>query len=358
MTMTSKITGTGSYIPNLRIANAFFNDVEFFEADGKKVQKGNDIIIEKFTEITGIKERRYAQNDQVASDLGFFAAQEAIRSASIDKETIDYIIVAHNFGDVAYKSNRVNLVPSLGSRIKSLLQIHNPDCVAYDLPFGCPGWIEGLIQANYFIKSGDAKRCLIIGTETLSRVIDAHDRDSMIFSDGAGAVLIEASESGSGGILSHKTQTHAVQHAALLNMEPSNNPASASSSDVYLKMQGRKVYEFALNHVPLVIKAALDKANISLHEVNKILIHQANEKMDHAIAERLFKLYNIPSMAKGAMPMTIGLLGNSSVATVPTMLDLIMKGKLEDQKIEDGDVVVFASVGAGMNINAVVYRFL
>src|SRR5687767_12455057 len=100
MTMTSKIIGTGSYIPSLRIANAFFNDVEFFEADGKRIQKSNDTVIQKFTEITGITERRYAQNDQVASDMGFLAAQEAIRSASVDKETIDYIIVAHNFGDV------------------------------------------------------------------------------------------------------------------------------------------------------------------------------------------------------------------------------------------------------------------
>src|SRR5688572_11949054 len=204
--MTSLITGTGSYIPGLRIANAFFHDAEFFEADGKKMQRSNDTVIDKFTEITGIKERRYAQADQVASDLGFLAAREAIQDASIDKETIDYIIVAHNFGDVAHESNRVSIVPSLASKIKALLQIHNPDCVAYDLPFGCPGWVEGLVQANYFIRSGDARRCLVIGTETLSRVVDAHDRDSKIFSDGAGAVVIEASDSNTSGILSHKTQ--------------------------------------------------------------------------------------------------------------------------------------------------------
>lgn len=355
--MTSIITGTGNYIPDQSVANSFFNNAEFFEVDGTKVQRSNDFVIEKFSEITGIKERRYANRDQVASDLGFLAAQEAIHSASIDKETIDYIIVAHNFGDVAYKSNRVNIVPTLASKIKSLLEIHNADCVAYDLPFGCPGWVEGLIQANYFIKSGDAKRCLVIGAETLSRVIDEHDRDSMIFSDGAGAVILEASQNSLVGILSHKTQTHAVQHAALLNMEPSNNPGSACRSDLFLKMQGRKVYEFALNHVPLVIKSALDKANISLCEVNKILIHQANEKMDYAIADRIFKLYNLPSAVKDVIPMTISSLGNSSVATVPTMLDLILKGKMENHKIERGNIVVFASVGAGMNINAVVYRF-
>ena len=249
------------------------------------------------------------------------------------------------------------MVPTLASKIKALLGIHNPDCVAYDLPFGCPGWVQGLIQANYFIKSGDARRCLVIGTETLSRVIDVHDRDSLIFSDGAGAAVIEGSDSDSSGILSHKTQTHAVHHAMLLNMEPSNNSSWASKSDLFLKMNGRKVYEFALNHVPMLIKGALDKANIHLREIKKILIHQANEKMDLAISDRLFKLYDLPSAPENVMPMTISFLGNSSVATVPTLLDLVLKGRLENHTIAKGDVVVFASVGAGMNINALVYRF-
>lgn len=353
--ITSMIAGTGSYIPELQIENSFFENAEFFESDGKRVQKNNSIIIEKFAEITGISERRYAREDQVASDLGFHAAEAAIENAAIDKETIDYIIVAHNFGDVAFNSRRVTQVPSISSKIKALLQIHNPDCVAYDLPFGCPGWVEGLIQANYFIRSGDAKRCLVIGAETLSRVVDPHDRDSMIFSDGAGAVVLEASES-TAGVLSHKTQTHALKDVGLLSMGPSNNQALACHADLLIKMQGRRVYEFALKHVPMVIKTALDKANVSLADVKKILIHQANEKMDNAIAERLFQLYGLP-VAQEAIPMTIGSLGNSSVATVPTMLDLILKGKLDGHKIASGDVVVFASVGAGMNINAVVYRF-
>jgi 3-oxoacyl-[acyl-carrier-protein] synthase III len=353
--MNSIITGTGSYIPDLIIPNSFFADTDFFEPDGSRLQKTNDVIIQKFAEITGITERRYAQQHDVASDLGFYAAREAINSASLDKETLDYIIVAHNFGDVVNNSNRVTMVPNLASRVKALLKINNPDCVAYDLPFGCPGWVEGLIHANAFIKSGYAKRCLVIGSETLSRVIDNSDRDSMIFSDGAGAAIVEAFDS-SDGILSHKTQTHA-EHSMLLNMESSNNPAVRSSSDRFLKMKGRKVYEFALNQVPLVIKSALEKANVNLIDVKKIIVHQANEKMDHAIGERLFKLYNLPPTLKNVMPMTVNFLGNSSVATVPTLLDLILKGKLGEHSITKGDLVVFASVGAGMNINAVVYQF-
>ncbi|MGC1244235.1 MAG: ketoacyl-ACP synthase III [Chryseosolibacter sp.] len=355
--MTSIIIGTGSYIPDLERQNSDFLNADFFESNGTRVGKQNETIIETFSEITGIKARRYAREDQLASDLGYFAAKQAIETASIDKETLDYIIVAHNFGDVAVKSNRVNIVPSLASKVKALLQIRNPDCVAYDLPFGCPGWIEGFIQANYFIKSGDARRCLIIGTETLSRVIDNHDRDSMIFSDGAGAIILEGSYDAFRGVLSHKTQTHAIEHASLLSMGPSNSPGYETTSDLFLKMNGRKVYEFALSHVPLVIKAALEKAGIQLKDIAKILIHQANEKMDNAIAERLFKLYDLSPIPEDIIPMTIGFLGNSSVATVPTMLDLILKDKLQNHKITKGDKVVFASVGAGMNINALVYQF-
>ena len=349
------ITGTGSHIPEIIVSNDSFLHAQFFDKDGGKLYKSNKAIIEKFAAITGIEERRYTTSDRNASDLASLAALEAIASSGIDKETLDYIIVAHNFGDVAFETNRTNQVPTLASRVKALLQIHNPDCVAYDLPFGCPGWVEGMIQANYFIKSGDAKKCLIIGTETLSRIIDPHDRDSMIFSDGAGAVILEASDTTS-GILAHKTQTHAVGYITALNMERSSSHFASEKTDMYIKMEGRKVYEFALTHVPGAIKSALDKAGISIDQVSKVLIHQANEKMDAAILTRLFQLYGQTHMPEGIMPMTIDKLGNSSVATVPTLLDLLVRGKLPGHSVQQGDILVMASVGAGMNINAIVYR--
>ena len=351
----SVLIASGSYIPEIKINNRDFLTHSFFEKDGAPIKKNTLEIVEKFKDITGIEERCYSRPDQKASDLGFLAAQQALADSSIDKESLDYIIVAHNFGDVTHGSNRVDIVPSLASRIKYLLQIKNPDCIAYDLPFGCPGWLEGVIQANYYIKSGDAKRCLVIGTETLSRVIDPHDRDSMIYADGAGAVILEGRE-GNEGILSHKTQTYASEHALLLNMDHSYDPQS-KDQDIFIKMNGRKLYEFALSHVPHVVKTALDKANIHLSEINKVLIHQANEKMDEAILSRLFKLYGLEFTNKNVMPMIISWLGNSSVATIPTLLDFMLRGKLKDHVIRKGDKVVFASVGAGMNINAVVYQF-
>jgi 3-oxoacyl-[acyl-carrier-protein] synthase-3 len=354
--ISSVIRATGSYIPQNKILNDDFLISEFFEKDNSRIKNNNSIVVEKFKEITGIEERRYADDNQQASDLGALAAQDALDSSGVDKESIDYIIVAHNFGDVLIDSNRSSLVPSLASRVKFLLKIKNPDCVAYDLPFGCPGWVEGMIQANYFIKSGDAKRCLVIGTETLSRVIDPHDRDSMIYSDGAGAVILEASND-QRGIIAHKTQTHAYEHAMLLSMDRSNSTNHHTLDDLFIKMNGRRVYEFALNHVPLLIKEMLDKAKVPLTEISKVLIHQANGKMDAAILQRLFKLYGQEAPCDKLMPMTISWLGNSSVATVPTLLDLILKNKFPEQSIQSGNKVVFASVGAGMNINAILYQF-
>ncbi len=355
--INSTIVGTGCYIPEVKVRNEAFSNVQFFEKDGTKMYKSNRSIIDKFQEITGIEERRYAKPEQNASDLAFLAASDALETSGIDRETLDYIIVAHNFGDVSYDSNRVSLVPSLGSRVKAMLGIQNPDCVAYDLSFGCPGWLEGVIQANYYIKSGDAKRCMVIGTETLSRVIDTHDLDSMIYSDGSGAIILQASGEIDKGIISHKTQTHAIEHSTLLNMALSYSPYNSNKDDLFIKMNGRKVYEFAMKHVPCAIKSVLDKAGVSIESVSKILIHQANEKLDNGILERLFKLYEKDNIPEGIMPMSIGWLGNSSVATIPTLLDLILKGKLEKHTIKNPDTIVMASVGAGMNINAVVYRF-
>jgi len=239
--------------------------------------------------------------------------------------------------------------------VKYHLGIKNPYCVAYDLPFGCPGWLQGVIQANYFIRSGDAKSALVIGTETLSRICDPHDRDSMIYADGAGATVLEAKESDKQeGILSHAARTDTETQAFYLEMEKSFKPDSDDT--LYLKMDGRKLYQYALSNVPGLVKQSLEKAGIDLDQVKKVLIHQANEKMDNAILDRLFKLYEKSDVPNDIMPMTINKLGNTSVATVPTLLDLILRKKMDGHTINPGDIVVFASVGAGMNINSVVYR--
>ena len=347
----SVIVGTGSYTPTNIISNTHFLKHQFLEKNGDSVPRENSEIISKFQDITEIEERRYADPNHRASDLGYLAALNAIESSNIDRETLDYVIVAHNFGDIAPGSTRPDVLPSLGSRIKHKLGIKNPDCVAYDLPFGCPGWLQGMIQADYFIRSGDAKRILIIGTETLSRVIDPHDRDSMIFADGAGATILEGQENSGAGILSHKTQSHTFEEAYYLYSAKTNNQGLVSD-ELYIK-----IYEYALKNVPLVIQKALQKSGTELTDISKVLVHQANGKMDEAILKRLFKLYGISETPHDVMPMTISTFGNSSVATIPTLLDMIMKKQMKDHEFNSSDKIVLASVGAGMNINAMVYQF-
>jgi len=351
--MSIKITGTGSFIPTSVEKNEDFFNHEFLNADGSAINSPNEVIVEKFKAITGIEERRYIKSELLNSDIAFFAAEKAIANAKIDKETLDYIIVAHNYGDLKHDSEQSDTVPSIASRVKHLLKIANPKCVGYDLLFGCPGWIEGVIQAKAFIASGIAKRCLVIGSETLSRVVDKHDRDSMIYSDGAGAVVVEES-SEEGGILTHESATYALDEAHFIFFGETNKP-EITDQRRYIKMYGRKIYEFALTNVPVALKACLDKSDYTINDVKKILIHQANEKMDEAIVKRFYKLHNM-DMPEGIMPMTINTLGNSSVATVPTLYDMILNGELKGHNINKGDVIMFASVGAGMNINAIVYK--
>ena len=352
--MRTIIAATGSYIPPIRVPNSDFLGHDFRDARGEKLAKTNEEIVAQFEAITGIKERRYAPKDLLASDIAYEAAADALASSGIDKESLDGIIVAHNFGDVRGDSRHSDLVPALAARVKARLKIETPRTVAYDLIFGCPGWLQGVIAADAQIRLGEARRVMIIGVETLSRVSDPHDRDSMIYADGAGATIFEARDAADAGILASVARSDTLDHSAMLKMGASYND-EIFIEGFFLKMEGRKLYKYALQNVAASMKQCLDKANIPLERVNKILLHQANGKMDEAILEELYALYGAEPI-DGIMPMTISFLGNSSVATLPTMLDLILKRKLGEHAINRGDIVLFASVGAGMHINAFVYR--
>lgn len=353
--MGVSITGLGSYIPEVAVNNDEFKSSSFFNLDGSKIEKDPNEIIEKFKAITGIEERRYARDDQQTSDIASIAAERAIKDAGIDKESLDGIIMAHNFGNIPKGKVQTDILPSLASRIKYNLQIENPFCVAYDILFGCPGWIQGVIIAQNFIKAGDGKKFLVIGGETLSRVLDPHDRDSMIYSDGAAASIVEYNPEDKGqGILSTASMSFTKEQAYFLYYDKSHNQDIGHDTR-YIKMHGSKIYEFALTQVPQAMKACLDKAGLDASDVKKVIIHQANEKMDEAIIKRFFRLYG-QKPPEGIMPMSIHKLGNSSVATVPTLFDLVSKGKLEGHELNKGDLVLLASVGAGMNINAITYR--
>jgi 3-oxoacyl-[acyl-carrier-protein] synthase III len=354
----SIIIGSGSYIPPVIQTNAGFSKHLFYTENHAPISATPEEVVEKFKQITGIEERRYAAEKTNCSDIGAIAAELAIRDSGTNAEEIDQLIVAHNFGNVIKHTIQTDAVPSLANRIKHSLGIKNPACVAYDILFGCPGWLQGMIQADAFFKAGIAKKALVVGTETLSRVIDMYDRDSMLFSDGAGAAVVEwqeVNETGP-GILGTAVQSHSLEEVGYINMDTSSFPGSDPSIR-YIKMKGRKVYEFAMKHVPAAMKECMEKSNVGIQELKKVFIHQANEKMDVGIISRLYQLYGINKVPENIMPMSIHWLGNSSVATIPTLYDLVRKDKVESHHINAGDIILFASVGAGMNINAVCYRY-
>jgi len=349
------ITGSGSYIPQVKIKNSDFIDSHFYKDNGEQIEDSSENIIRKFQKITGINSRRYLKEEQSCSNIASLAGKKAIENSGVNPEEIDMIIVAQNFGDVIKGSNQTDNVPSIASRVKHEIGIKNEFCVPYDIIFGCPGWVQGVIQAHMFIQLGEVKKCLVIGAEALSRVVDPFDRDTMIFADGAGAVILEAKEEPTKrGVLTHATVSHTEKEKDYLYIGESYKKDNNHTR--YIKMNGHRIYQYALKQVPKAMKFCMDKINLDLNNIDKILIHQANEKMDDAIIKRLYRSFGIKEIPKNIMPMTIDELGNSSVATVPTLYDLIMRGEMPSHTIKTGDYLLFASVGAGMNINCIAYK--
>lgn len=351
----SEIIGTGAYMPTEIVENQAFLKNKFFTEDRKLIEQPTETIIRKFKAITGIEQRRYASAEIVSSDMGAFAAEQAIQSSGIDRESIDLIIVAHNYGEVKYAGGPLDMVPSVASRIKNKLSINNVHCIPYDIIFGCPGWVQGMIQANMAIRCGDAQICLVIGTETLSRVLDPSDRDSMIFSDGAGACIVRRTDTGNSGIINTTVRSDTGYELDYINSAAQND--GEVEEQRFIKMKGRKVYEYALKYVPQAMKECLDQSGESIHDLKMIFLHQANDKMDEAIVRRFFELYGIADLPENIMPMNISYMGNSSVATVPTLLYQVIHKKIGSFALNRGDLILFASVGAGMNINAITYRW-
>lgn len=355
----SVIQGTGHYLPKKIIKNNNFLYCDFYKK-GSKIDKSNEEIIKKFEKITTIKKRRYVTNDLVTSDIATITAQKALDDAHIDKETLDYVITAHNYGDIQLISHQSDMMPSISARVKNKLGIKNNKCRPYDMIFGCPGWIEGLILSDQLIKSNHAKHILIIGADTLSKVLDPHSPNSMIFSDGAGAAILSGIETDQEiGILHYESQSDNGDELNYLFNGPSIN-LNYTKSVINISMNGRKIYEYALTIVPIMLKNMIDKNKLSLKDIKKFLIHQANAKMDYAILKKLLSFYDYPnddSIYLDLLPMTIQDLGNSSVATVPTLLDRILKGYIPRHKINPGDTIIMTSLGAGMHTNAIIYRF-
>lgn len=356
MQTSTIILGTGSVIPDLIVPNSHFESNEFYDREGKRIERNGAEITAKLEAITGIRERRYVPFDQDSIALMADASRLAVEDAGLHANDLSGIIVAHNAGNMVPDTGAFHPVPNLAARLKNSLRCTNHECFAYDILFGCPGWLQGIVQAHQAIRNGDAQHVLVTGLEIASRMLDPHDVDSMILGDGCGACVVSTSDDTQRGIVSYSTFSHAQEDNRIIYLDKSNKPGVAGSC--YFHMNGREVYKYATKWVPLVVKDALDKADIEIGDVGMFLFHQANGKMLGAIVKNLAELYGVSeTMFDAKVPTTIEFLGNTSVATIPTMLDLIRKNKLDGYQISDGQTVVIASVGAGMHCNALVYRF-
>lgn len=354
--MKTFIAGTGTKLPERRITNSYFLNHVFMDENGVPNPKPQADIIAKLEQITGIKERGYIPEKGDSVPLMVDASLAALADWGLDKNLIDGIIVAHNAGNMLEGRQGFHTVPNMAALLKNRLGITNHECFAYDLLFGCPGWLQGVIQAHQAIQMGDAKHVLVVGLEVASRLLDPHDLDSLILADGCGAAVISGTVDEQEGIISYATYSHALDDISCIYLDRSYNKELGAPT--LFKMHGKDVYKYATVWVPKVIKKALDKAGMDASEVDMFLFHQANGKMLHAFANNLAQMYGIEGLSfEGKIPTTIEFTGNTSVATIPTMLDLIRKNELGDYKIKPGDTVVFASVGAGMHCNALVYRF-
>jgi 3-oxoacyl-[acyl-carrier-protein] synthase III len=349
------IKGTGSVLPELVVPNSVFESHIFYGKDGVKGERQGAEVTAKLEAITGIRERRYVPPDQDSRPLMAEAAQLAVADSGLELNDLDGIIVAHNAGNMLIGENVFHTVPNMAAYLKNALGITNHECFAYDILFACPGWLQAVIQAHQAIITGDAENILVVGIEVASHLLDPHDLDSMILADGCGAAVLSRGSENK-GILSYATFSHAQKDINCIYLGKSNNPDLPGSC--WFKMNGKEVYKYATSWVPKVIKKALDKAELDISKIDMFLFHQANEKLNLAIANNLADLYQVETeIFTGKLPMTIQFLGNTSVATVPTMLDLILKGKLGTYQIREGQTVVMASVGAGMHCNSLVYQF-
>ncbi len=260
-TLKTFIAGTGTKLPERKIENSFFLDRVFMDANGIPNPKPTTEIVAKLEQITGIQERRYIAETGDSVPLMYEAALAALNDWGKDKNLIDGIIVTHNAGNMLEGRQGFHTVPNMAALLKNRLGITNHECFAYDILFGCPGWVQGVIQAHQAIQMGDANNVLVVGIEVASRLLDPHDLDSLILADGCGAAVISGTDNPQeSGIIAYATYSHALEDISCIYLDRSYN--KEIDAPTLFKMNGKDVYKYATVWVPKVIKKALDKAGL------------------------------------------------------------------------------------------------
>ncbi len=316
--MFSKILGTGSYLPSQVRTNA---DLE------KMVDTSDEWIVTR----TGIKERRVAAENETVATMAFHAAENAIEMAGIDKNDIDMIIVATTSGSHAF--------PSSACQVQDMLGIDN--CPAFDMAAACSGFMFGLSTADQYIKTGMCKNVLVIGSDALSQTCDPQDRSTIIiFGDGAGAVVLGASEEP--GIISTHINAEG-KHGPLLSLE---YPKNGDTPDKWLYMAGNEVFKVAVTQLARLVKDTLAANGMEKSQLDWLVPHQANYRIITATAKKL-------SLPMDQVVVTLDRHGNTSAASVPSALDEAVR----DGRIKRGQILLLEAFGGGFTWGSALIKF-
>jgi 3-oxoacyl-[acyl-carrier-protein] synthase-3 len=316
----SRIAGTGSYLPEKVLSN---HDLE------KMVETSDQWI----TERTGIKKRHIVADDETTTDLAYNAAVNAIEAAGIRNDEIDLIIVA--------TTTPTRIFPSTASLVQQKLNIHG--CPAFDVQAVCTGFVYGLTIAEKFIKSGSVKNALIIGAESLSRIVDWTDRNTcVLFGDGAGAVVLQASEEM--GILS--THIHCDGQFNELLSVPTGPGSFPSDDSPFIGMQGNDVFKVAVKTLSNIVDETLVANNLKKQDVDWLIPHQANIRIINATAKKL-------SMSTDQVVVTVDQHGNTSAASIPLALDVAVR----DGRIQRGETLLLEAFGGGFTWGSALLKY-
>lgn len=320
MKIFAKITATGSYVPSKIVTN--------FDLS-KEVETSDEWIVER----TGIKQRHIADKSELTSDLAFKASQNLLDTYKKKAEEIDMIIVATTSPDLTF--------PSTACILQSKLKAHKAFC--FDVQAVCSGFIYAISIANNFIQNGSVKRALIVGSETLSRIVDWNDRNTcVLFGDGAGAVMLEASTEENCGIISYSLHSD----GSLIDILKTSGGSSFNQKAGFIEMSGREVFKHAVEKMTNSVLETLQKANLTVEDIDLLIPHQANLRILNSVATRL----KIP-LEK--VIITVENHANTSAASIPLALDFANK----NNKIKKGDLIVLEALGGGLTWGSIALRW-
>ncbi len=319
----SRIIGTGSYLPEKVLSNA---DLE------KMVDTSDEWIVSR----TGIRERRVAAEDQTTSDLALEASKKALDAAGVTKDEIDLIIFATTTAD--------RIFPSSACLLQERLDIHG--CPAFDVQAVCTGFVYALGIADKFIKTDSAKCALVIGAETLSRIIDWNDRSTCIlFGDGAGAVVVKASDQ-PGIINSHLHADGKYKELLTVPSGISQGYKKLIDGEAYMQMEGNEVFKMAVNTLGRIVDETLEANGLKKSDIDWLVPHQANMRIINATARKL-------GMSLDNVVVTVDRHGNTSAASIPLAFDEAVR----DGRIKSGDTVLMEAFGGGFTWGSVLLKY-